>query len=172
MPKIAIKTATLTELKRQFNKELGSAHAYTALAIWCDARNLKGFARYFYKQVGEERIHAQKFADHLLDRGVTPELGAIEAPKGDFKSLLELAKYTQIMEGANTDGINATYQAALQDGDYPAQVLLQWFINEQIEEEAWTDEMVDRVEHANCAGGLGELDRHIERYLTEKTVGE
>jgi ferritin len=44
--------------------------------------------------------------------------------------------------------------------------LLQWFINEQVEEEAWADEMVARTARANCAGGLGELDRHIERYLT------
>jgi ferritin len=44
---------------------------------------------------------------------------------------------------------------------------MQWFITEQVEEENWADEMVDRVQRANCAGGLGELDRHIERYLSE-----
>lgn len=172
MPKISIKSATLAELKRQLNFELSASHAYLALAMWCDAENFKGFARFFQKQAGEEREHAQKFADHLLNRGISPELGAILAPKGDFKNLLEVAKHAQHMEGGNTDGINAAYQAALQDGDYPAQILLQWFISEQVEEEAWADEMVDRIERASCAGSLGDLDRHIERYLTEKTAGE
>ena len=57
--------------------------------------------------------------------------------------------------------------AAVKGQDYAAQVLLQWFINEQVEEEAWTDEMVERVEAAACAGASAELDRHIERYLTD-----
>lgn len=172
MPGISIKPDTLSELQRQFSHELANAHAYLALAIWCDKENYKGFARYFYKQVGEERMHAQKFTDHLLDRGALPSVPAIAAPKVDFRTLIEVAKQAQTMEAATTQGINAVYQAALKEGDYPAQVLLQWFINEQVEEEAWTDEMVDRIERATCAGSLGELDRHIERYLSEGTTGE
>ena len=171
MPKISIKPATLAELTRQLNNELGASHAYLALAIWCDAVNFKGFARYFYKQANEERAHAQKMIDHLLDRGASAGLQPISAPKSEFKSLLEVARQAQEMEGANTAGINAAYQAALQEGDYPAQVMLQWFISEQVEEEAWADEMVERVQNASCAGSIGELDRHIERYLTEKTTG-
>ena len=72
------------------------------------------------------------------------------------------------MEHQNTSGINSAYETALHEKDYPAQVFLQGFINEQIEEEAWADEMVERVTRANCAGGLGELDRHIERYLEDE----
>lgn len=172
MPETSIKPSTFAELQRQLNFELSAAHAYLALAIWCDKENFKGFARFFYKQTGEERVHAQKFTDHLLNRGAFPQLTALPAPTGQFKSLLEVAKQAQSMEASNTRGIYAAYQAALQDSDYPAQVLLQWFINEQVEEEAWTDEMVDRIERASCAGSLGELDRHIERYLTEKTTVE
>jgi ferritin len=73
------------------------------------------------------------------------------------------------MEQANTAGIHKAYAAATKNGDYPAQVLLHWFITEQVEEEAWSDEMVERVEAATGAGGLGFLDRHIARYLAEKT---
>ena len=68
-----IPPAVATELQRQMNHEYGAAHAYTALAHWCDEQNLKGFARFFHKQSGEERVHAQRFADHLLDRGTRPE---------------------------------------------------------------------------------------------------
>ncbi len=62
---------------------------------------------------------------------------------------------------------NSVYEAALAAKDYPAQVLMHWFINEQIEEEAWCLEMVERVQAASCAGGLSDLDRHIERYLNQ-----
>lgn len=169
MPGQPIPSRVVTELQRQFNHELGAAHAYTALAVWCAAQNLKGFARFFHKQSGEEREHAQRFMDYLNDRGVTPELAALPAPKGRFKTVLEVAKHARAMEQANTAGILKAYEAALKAADYPSQVHLQWFITEQVEEEAWCDEMVERVEAAGTGGGIGFLDRHIERYLAEPT---
>jgi ferritin len=165
MPKSKIPSKVVDELSRQFNHELGAAHAYRALAVWCDAKNLKGFASYFTKQSGEELEHADKFSSHLVDRGAQPELAAVSAPKQEFCSLLEVAQQALTMEQANTQGINAAYEAALAAKDYPAQVLLHWFINEQVEEEAWANEMVDRVQNATCAGSLSDLDRHIERLL-------
>jgi ferritin len=167
MPGIAMKKAVATELQRQFNEEFGAAHAYVALAIWCHDQNLKGFARYFSKQAGEERAHAQKLMTHLLDRGVRPLLTSVAAPRAEFEELLDVARQAQAMEQKNTVGIHACYKAAVKEGDAAAQVLLQWFISEQVEEENWTDEMVQRVERASCAGGLAELDRHIEKYLSE-----
>jgi ferritin len=169
MPGTPIKTAVRKEIQRQMNHELGAAHAYTALAVWCADQNLKGFARFFHKQAGEEREHAQKFMDHLLDRSVQPEIEAIAAPKTQFKALLDVARHARAMEQTNTAGIHKVFEAAVKAGDYPAQVLLHWFINEQVEEESWSDEMVERVEAASSAGGVGFLDRHIERYLTEPT---
>ena len=160
-----IPAKVLSELNRQFNDELSAANGYLALSLWCEDQNLKGFASYFGKQATEEQVHARKIATHLLDRGVLPEISAIAAPKGSFKSLLEVAHQAQSMESANTKGINAVYEAALGAKDYPAQVLMQWFIGEQVEEEAWCLEMVERVQAANCAGGVSDLDRHIERYL-------
>jgi ferritin len=162
-----IPAKVLAELNRQFNQELSAAHSYRALSIWCEDQNLKGFASYFARQVAEEHVHAEKIIAHIIDRGVMPELAAIATPKYNFKSLLEMAHHAQAMEQANTQGINSVYEAALGAKDYPAQVLMQWFINEQIEEEAWCLEMVERVQAATCAGGLSDLDRHIERYLTD-----
>jgi ferritin len=162
-PKIPAKV--LAELNRQLNQELAAAHAYRALAVWCTDQNLQGFARLFARQTAEEQEHAEKIMTHLLDRGVIPELAGIAAPKQSFRSLLEVAHQAQSMEHANTQGINAVFEAAQTAKDYAAQVLMHWFINEQIEEEAWCLEMVERVEGASCAGGLSDLDRHIERYL-------
>jgi ferritin len=168
MPKSKIPQKVVEELSRQFNQELAAAHSYLALSIWCDVRNLKGFARYFVKQSGEERIHAEKILKHLTDRGITCEVAAVPAPKQEFKNLLEIAQQAQSQEHGNTLGIHSAYEAALAAKDYPAQVLLHWFINEQVEEEDWANEMVERVQTASCAGSLSDLDRHIERYLEEE----
>jgi len=164
-----IPAKVLAELNRQFNQELGAAHSYRALSIWCETQNLKGFAGYFAKQAAEEHVHAGKMIAHIIDRGAMPKTTAIAAPKYDFKSLLEAARHAQAMEQTNTKGINSVYGAALGAKDYPAQILMQWFINEQVEEEAWCLEMVERVQAATCAGSLSDLDRHIERYLADDT---
>lgn len=154
-----------SELTRQYNQELGAAHSYRALAFWCDAQNFKGFASYFEKQAAEECSHARKMAAHLIDRRVLPKTAAIPAPKHEFKSLLEAARHAQAMEQDNTKGIHAVYEAALATKDYAAQVLMHWFINEQVEEERWSTEMVERVEAAACAGSMMDLDRHLEKLL-------
>jgi ferritin len=167
MAKTKIPSKTLTELNRQFNYELSAAHAYLGLSLWCGNRNLKGFAGFFAKQAGEEREHAGKMIKHVQDRGAAPELAAIAAPKLDFKSLLQVVEQAQAMEQSNTKGINAVFEAAVADKDYPAQVLMHWFINEQVEEEAWAAEIVERVQAATCAGSLLDLDRHVEKLLAD-----
>jgi len=165
MAKTTIPPKVLTELNRQLNHELSAAHAYLAMSIWCHARNLKGCAGFFSKQADEEREHAGKIMKHVLDRGLAPELAALAAPKQDFGSLLKVVEQAQAMEQANTRGINAVFEAAVSARDYPVQVLMHWFIAEQVEEEAWAAEFVDRVQSATCAGSLLDLDRHVEKIL-------
>jgi ferritin len=165
-PKIA--QNVMQELNRQLNQELSASHTYLGLSIWCELRNLKGFAKYFVRQAGEERAHADKILKHLIDRGAEAELSAIGSPKQDFRSLLDVAQHALAQEQENTRGINSVFEAAVTAKDYPAQVLMQWFISEQVEEEDWASEMVDRVEAATCAGSYASLDRHIERYLDDE----
>jgi len=172
MAKSKVSPKVTEELNRQMNHEFGAAHSYRALSSWCAVRNLKGFAQYFAKQAGEELEHAQKILQHLVDRDQEPELTALPAPKQGFKSLLEVSLQAQSMEQTNTQGINSVYEAALAAKDYPVQVLMHWFINEQVEEEAWASEMVDRIQGASCAGSLSDLDRHIERLLEQETSAE
>lgn len=167
-----ISGSVLSELNRQYNQELGAAHGYRALSLWCDAQNFKGFARFFAKQVAEEYVHAAKFSAYIIDRGEMPETAGLPAPKTNYKSVLEAAQTAQGMEQHNSKGIYAAYEAAMTAKDYSTTVFLQWFINEQIEEEAWALEMVERVQAATCAGGFSDLDRHIERYLAEETTAE
>ena len=167
MSKTKTPPPVVVELNRQFNEELAAAHGYLALSLWCEIRNFKGFGGFFAKQAAEERSHAGKIIKHLIDRGCVPEVKSVAEPRADFSTLLEVAQRAQIMEQTNTRGIHAVYEAALAAKDYPAQVLMHWFINEQVEEEAWCAEMLDRVQSATCAGSLSSLDRHIERLLSE-----
>jgi ferritin len=168
MPTSNIPPLVVAELQRQLNQELAAAHSYQALSIWCAGQNLRGLAGFFAKQAGEEREHAEKIIDHLIDRGVAPDLAELARPKQDFDLLLEVAQWAQTMEQANTKGINAVFEAAAAAKDYPAQVLMHWFIAEQVEEEAWAAELVARVDDATCAGSLSDLDRHSEELFGKK----
>jgi ferritin len=168
MSKRKVAQKVVQELVRQFNQELAAAHSYLALSVWCDVRNFKGFGKYFVQQAGEERGHAERILKHLTDRGVEAEVTAVPAPKQEFRTLLEVAQQAQAQEHANTLGVNAVYEAAVEARDLPAQVLMHWFIKEQVEEEDWSTEMVERVQTATCAGSTSDLDRHISRYLEEE----
>jgi len=146
-------------LEKQATHELFAAQSYLAMSCWCEVQQHSGFARFFHKQAGEEREHADKILKHLTDRDVMPKIGALEAPASSFGSLLEVAQ-------AAYDFERAAYEAALAEKDYPAQVMLHWFINEQVEEEAWSDKLLVKTREAGCAGALLNLDRHLEKILT------
>lgn len=136
----------------QINKEFYSAYLYLAMAAHFESANLSGFASWMRVQAGEEQEHAMKFFEHLVDRGAKIELAAIDAPKTAWKSNLEVFKNVQEHEEYVTASINALYETALQEKDYPAQVLLQWFITEQVEEEKNAAEIVQQLELIDAKG--------------------
>ena len=154
-------------INEQINKEFYSSYLYLSMAANFADKNLPGFAKWLQVQTNEEREHGMKLYEHLLDRGGQVVLNAIAAPANQWKTALEAFREVQTHEAVVTASVNALYELALKEKDYPAQVLLHWFINEQVEEEAWCLEMVERVQAATCAGGLSDLDRHIERYLAD-----
>jgi ferritin len=161
----------ITALNKQANQELQAAQAYLAMAHWCDVHNFSGFAKFFHEQVVEEQGHAGKILKHLTDRGVVPTIGALAAPAVSFKHLTDVAQAVYDLERANTAGIHAAYETALAEKDYPAQVLLHWFISEQVEEEAWSDKLLVKTREATCAGGLSSLDRHLSTILSGDSAG-
>ncbi|HMU93837.1 MAG TPA: ferritin [Anaerolineales bacterium] len=126
----------------QINKELFSSYLYLSMAAYFEDKNLPGFAHWMRIQEAEEREHAMKFYDFILERGGRVMLKAIEAPKTDWKSALEVAEEVAAHEAKVTASIHALYELALKEKDYPAQVMLQWFISEQVEEEKNAAEIV------------------------------
>ena len=136
----------------QINKELYSSYLYLSMAAYFENKNLPGFAHWMRIQEGEEREHAMKFYDFMIDRGAQVMLAPIAAPESDWKSSLDLFKQVAQHEAAVTASINALYELALKEKDYPAQVMLQWFITEQVEEEKNAGEIVQQLELVEARG--------------------
>ncbi len=126
----------------QINKELYSSYLYLSMAAYFENRNLPGFAHWMRLQEAEEREHAMKFYDFILERGGKVVLKAIDAPDAEWKSTLEVAELVAGHEAKVTASIYALYEAAIKEKDYPAQIMLQWFITEQVEEEKNAAEIV------------------------------
>jgi ferritin len=126
----------------QIQKELYSSYLYLSMSAYFADKNLSGFAHWMRVQEAEEREHAMKLYDFILERGGKVNLKAIDAPKTEWTSTLEVAEEVAAHEAKVTASIYALYETALKEKDYPAQVMLQWFISEQVEEEKNAAEIV------------------------------
>jgi ferritin len=129
-------------MNEQINKELFSSYLYLSMAAYFEERNLSGFGHWMRIQEAEERVHAMKLYDYVLERGGKVTLKSIEAPKTGWKSSLEVAEEIAAHEAEVTASIHALYELALKEKDYPSQGMLQWFISEQVEEEKNAAEIV------------------------------
>ena len=129
-------------MNEQINKELFSSYLYLSMAAYFEERNLPGFGHWMRLQEAEERVHAMKLYDYILERGGKVTLKGIDAPKTEWKSNLEVAEEVVAHEAKVTASIHALYELALKEKDYPSQVMLQWFITEQVEEEKNAAEIV------------------------------
>jgi ferritin len=147
-----ISKAMQDAINEQINKELYSSYLYLSMAAHFEAKNLPGFAKWMRVQEGEERGHAMKLYDFLLDRGGHVLLKAVDAPESDWKTSLDLFKQVAEHEAKVTASINALYELSLKEKDYPAQVMLQWFITEQVEEEKNAGEIVQQLELIDARG--------------------
>lgn len=126
-------------------QELYSAHLYLAMSAQCEARTFKGFARWLRVQHEEELDHARKVLDHVLARGGQPALGAVAAPPREFGSLLQLFEAVLAHERKVTERLLALNAAAAGEPDATTQIFLQWFLTEQVEEEAAASEIVEKL---------------------------
>jgi ferritin len=146
----------------QINKELYSAYLYLGMSAWCEAANLAGSARWLQAQAQEEQSHAMKFYGFVHDRGGKVILEAIAKPAQEYASLLDLFEQVLGHELKVTGLINGLYKAALAESDYPAQVILQWFINEQVEEEKNATMIVETLKMVGTQGAsLFMVDRQL-----------
>lgn len=152
----------LKSLNEQINNELFAAYQYLAMAEYFAAQNLDGFAHWMRLQREEEIAHAMKIFDFVIDRDARVTLAPIAAPDAKFASPLAVLKKALQHERSVTAKINALYAAAKKENDYPTEAIMQWFVLEQVEEEASALKLVERLEMAGeDKAALLILDREV-----------
>ena len=160
-------------INKQINAEFYSANIYLSMAAYFQHENLPGFAHWMRLQFQEEQAHAMGFVDYLSDRGGRVRLAAIEAPQVEFKSALEVFEKTLAHERQVTSMINDMMVVAREENDYAAQQFLNWYINEQVEEEATAESIIAQLKLINCQGtGMLIMDRELgARTFTQPNIG-
>lgn len=151
-------------LNQQINAEMYSAYLYLAMSAYFESIDLKGFANWMQVQAQEEMTHAMKIYDYIFERGGRVTLSAIEAPPGQWGSPLEVFESTLKHEQKVTGMINNLVDLATNEKDHATCNFLQWFVAEQVEEEASANEMVQKLKLvADAQGGLFMLDNEFGR---------
>jgi ferritin len=153
---------------RQITLELESSLAYLQMAAYFDGRSLKGMSSWMRVQSDEERAHALKFFDYVLSRGNEVSLGSNEAPTANFDSPAGVFELALAQEHKVSASIAELYRTASNEADAASFPLLQWFLQEQVEEEATVSEILDQLQLIGSDGGaLLMLDRELAGRIPE-----
>ncbi len=149
-------------LNKQINAELFSEYLYLSMSAYFETQSFKGMAQWMRVQAGEEHTHAMKFFDFLNDRDGRVTLSQIEAPKNEWKSPLDVFEEALRHEQKVTGLINDLSNLALAEKDHAAHDFLEWFVNEQVEEEANARTIVDQLKLVGDNGtGLYMIDQQL-----------
>ncbi|MDH4112528.1 MAG: ferritin [Actinomycetota bacterium] len=157
-----------TRLNEQMRSEFSSAHLYLQMAAHFETSGFPGFSAWMRAQADEERAHAMRFFDFILDRGGTAVLGAVEAPPAEFGSPLEVFEASLAHERTITTAIDGLYEGA----DRATSAFLDWFATEQVEEEATVSQIVESLKLAGQSGpALLIMDRDLGSRSTAPDPG-
>ena len=161
-------------LNTQLNWEIYSSYVYVAMASWFKTRNLNGFANWINIQVHEELDHASMFYEFLHDLGADVEFDKIPKPKNDWKNPEEVFADILEHEQGVTQRINKLIDLALKDGDHATNARLQWFISEQVEEEANVNGILQQLKLVkDSPNALMMIDREMaQRVYNPPVKGE
>ncbi len=133
-------------LNQQINTELSASYTYLAMAAYFDRVHLDGFGAFMQRQSDEEKVHAHRLFRYLLDRGGEVTLDAIPKPPAKFGSTKEVFQKSLEQERSNTRAIYELYDIARELKDYATLAHLQWFLDEQVEEEKLMGDILGRLE--------------------------
>ena len=160
-------------LNEQVNAELFSAYLYLSMEAYFKSMNLNGFANWMRVQTQEEVAHAMKIYEFINERGGRITLKAIDGPDTEWDSPLTVFKAVYEHEQKVTSLINDLVDLAIEEKDHATNTFLQWFVNEQVEEESSADEMVQQLKMMEKApGGMFMLDRERGQRVFTPPVAE
>lgn len=149
-------------MNEQIKHETGSAYLYLAMAAYFNSKGWEGMAQWMEVQATEELKHAMKFFGHLKDRDGRVKLFALAQPQDEWASPLEAFQAAYKHEQFITGKINDLMKLAVEENDYPAQAMLQWFVTEQVEEEASASKVVHLLgQIGNSGNGMVMLDHQL-----------
>ena len=148
-------------LNEQIALESESSNVYLAMAVWAEANGWKGTAVFMFAQAEEERAHMKKFMHFLIEAGEQPVVAGLKAPEDQYKSIKEVFETALKHEKKVTASINNIMTEAREAKDYAVTAMLQWFISEQVEEEATDVQALDIIEKAGA----------VSVYLADKEIG-
>ncbi|MCP4148148.1 MAG: ferritin [bacterium] len=141
-------------INKQINEEMFSSYLYLSMAAYCETINLKGFAHWLRVHTQEEMFHGMKLFDHLVERGGTVSLTAIGDPKKKWDSVLNVFEEALAHEQHITGCINNMMDLAIEEKDHAARNIINWFVNEQVEEEDTFSEIVGKLKMIGDNTGL------------------
>jgi ferritin len=157
-----IKKTIEKAINQQINAEMYSAYLYMSMSAHFRSINLAGAANWMRVQAQEEMVHATKFYDYLLERGGKVTLTAIEGPETEWKSPLAVFEAGYKHEQKVTSLINALVDLAIKESDHATNAMLQWFVTEQVEEEANADAIIQKLRLTKGeGGGLFMIDQEL-----------
>ncbi|MGD9126959.1 MAG: ferritin [Planctomycetia bacterium] len=161
-------------LNAQINAEYYSSYLYLSMAAWAEEQNLPGFGNWFRVQAQEEMFHAMKIFDFVIERGGRVTLTAIDGPETEWATPTAAFEATLKHEQHVTSLINKLVDLALAESDHATNTFLQWFVTEQVEEEASADAILSTIQRMGDAkGGLFMLDRELsQRVYTPPATAE
>ncbi len=149
-------------INEQIKWEFYSAYLYLSMAAYFKDKNLPGFANWMMVQAQEETTHAMKFYNFLCDRGGKVQLQAVDGPPVEWSSIPAVFEETLNHERHVTQRINGLMDQAISENDHATRIFLQWFVTEQVEEEASVDELLKKLKLMGDGGnGLFMLDREL-----------
>lgn len=150
-------------LNKQIKIEADSSQIYLAMASWAETEGLGGTAQFLYKHSDEERMHMLKLVQYVNERGGEAEIPQLAKPAKDYKSLPDLFQTLLNHEIMVSEEINKLVDVCLKEKDYTTHNFMQWYVAEQIEEEALARTIMDKLNMiGNDKGGLYLFDRDIE----------
>jgi ferritin len=161
-------------LNDQINAEMYSAYLYLAMSAYFEDQNLSGFANWMYVQAQEEMTHAMKIYNYVFDRGGKVTLKAIDTPSTEWDDPLKVVEEVYEHEQKVTKMIHNLVDLARSENDHGTDNMLQWFVAEQVEEEASADELMQRLKIIGGQGhGLLMIDRELSgRQFVDETKEE
>ncbi|PHR50114.1 MAG: ferritin [Fluviicola sp.] len=150
-------------LNEQIIKESSSSQLYLSMASWSENQGYNGTAQFLYKHSDEERVHMLKLVKFINERGGIAKIPAIEKPPINFDSMLKIFESLLAHEIKVTESINNVVDVCLKEKDYTTHNFIQWYVSEQLEEEALARNILDKLKMiGNDKGGLYLFDRDME----------